>query len=571
MPDVFLSRRLFLLLLPLLFQPVAIAQPPTIDMPFPMGVQRGTTVELTLTGTHLQEPLGVLASFPVKAMFPTENNNGKEPGKLLLRLEVPPSVTLGWHSFRLMTKRGVSNVRLFCVDDLPQVLRTGAPHSMEQAQPVQAPGVICGKVDTAKADYYRIDVKAGERLSFEVLGRRLGSTLDPQLALYHGKTRKQLAYSDDARGQERDPRFTYPFTEAGSYLVEVRDSRQQSGKDWCYRLRIGDFPLSTVPMPLAVQRGPTTQVHFAGPNAGHFSAVTVTAPLDPFLNAMPVWPMSPPVFPHLPHGMAGWPVLLSLSEMLELTEVEPNDDPAQGMSLPVPCGVSGLIHKPGDRDHYRFRAKKGERFVIEAQTLELHAPATLQVRVTDQKNVQMVTTNPDMNQTRMDFTVPADGEYTLAVEHLFHTGGSDEAYHLVIRPFQTGFSVTLSGERTTVAQGGSVELTVNVTRREFDGPIEVKVAAPALAQGTVIIPAKQNNAKLRLTVSDKASLGAYPLRIVGQATINGKPVTEPADVTGVWRQALNNLPHPPRHLTQDVALGVRAKIKVWTRLGSVEW
>ena len=67
--------------------------------------------------------------------------------------------------------------------DLPQVLEKDSNRSRETAQAVPVPCVIVGKADAEVSDYYKISVRAGQRLSFEVLGRRLGSAFDPQLSL----------------------------------------------------------------------------------------------------------------------------------------------------------------------------------------------------------------------------------------------------------------------------------------------------------------------------------------------------------------------------------------------------
>ena len=112
---------------------------PTVAQPFPMGVQRGTTLDLNLTGTNLNEPTGVLASFPAKITIPTENNNGKEAAKLLVKLEVPKDAPLGWHTLRVATTRGISNFRLFCIDDLPQIVEKSDNKSLATAQEVPAP------------------------------------------------------------------------------------------------------------------------------------------------------------------------------------------------------------------------------------------------------------------------------------------------------------------------------------------------------------------------------------------------------------------------------------------------
>ena len=96
-------------------------QAPVLGPAVPLGMQRGTTMELTLTGANLTEPTGVWTSFPGRVTIPTDKNNGKEPGKLRVQLDVPGDAPLGFHSLRLATAHGMSNLRLFCIDELPQV------------------------------------------------------------------------------------------------------------------------------------------------------------------------------------------------------------------------------------------------------------------------------------------------------------------------------------------------------------------------------------------------------------------------------------------------------------------
>ena len=80
-------------------------QAPTLKMPVPLGAQRGTTLDLTLTGTNLSEPTGLWTSFPATITIPTDNKNGKDNAKLLVHLEVPKDAPLGFHSLRLATTR----------------------------------------------------------------------------------------------------------------------------------------------------------------------------------------------------------------------------------------------------------------------------------------------------------------------------------------------------------------------------------------------------------------------------------------------------------------------------------
>src|SRR6516162_6014124 len=168
---------------------------PTLTMPFPMGMQRGTTLELVLTGTNLAGPTGFFTSFPAKITIPTDNKNGLDNAKLRVRLEVPADAPIGYHQIRLASTRGISNMRLFCIDDLPQVLEVDTNRNKATPQQVPVPCVVAGRIDAETADYYKITVKAGQRITIDVFGRRLGGLLDPELSLYDAKNlRKQLAY-----------------------------------------------------------------------------------------------------------------------------------------------------------------------------------------------------------------------------------------------------------------------------------------------------------------------------------------------------------------------------------------
>jgi hypothetical protein len=529
---------------------MACAQPPTLNPPFPLGAQRGTTLELTLTGTNLADPTAVVTSFPAKVSIPTENNNGKDNAKFVARLEVPKDAPLGWHTIRVATRRGVSNLRLFCIDDLPQVLEQDTNRSALTPQLIPVPCVVCGRGDNEATDYYKFVAQAGQRLSFEILGRRLGSQIDPQISLLHALSRRQLAFSDDAPGQSKDSRFTYTFKETGEYLLEVRDVRYQGGPDWFYRLRIGDFPLATTPVPLAAKRGSSVQVHFAGPNVPDRPPQRVTVPSDPSLEALyltPLWQSG---------GPPGWPVALMLSDLDEAVEVEPNDDPAKPNRVTVPGAVNARFEKLAEKDHFVFAAKKGVRLIIEAQTQEFFSPTSVYMVLKDSKGAQVGASDPMKDPARIDFTPPADGDYTLMVEHLHYWGGPAETYRVSFVPYEPGFSLAVAADHFDVGQGTSAVVTVQATRRDYAGPIEVNVASAGGLTGSATIPANQTAVLLSLAAAPGATPGVQRLVLMGKATINGKPVTEQASITGVVRTALGNLPFPPPLLGKELAVAV---------------
>jgi hypothetical protein len=539
-------------------------QAPALNVPVPVGMQRGTTLDLTLTGTNLAEPTALWTSFPAKVTIPTDNKNGTDQTKLLVRLEVTKDAPIGFHTIRLATTRGMSNLRIFCIDDLPQVMEVDTNHSLATAQAVSIPCVVVGRADAEMTDYFKFKVTAGQRVSFEVLGRRLGSPFDPQISLHDIRTGHELpeAYSNDAPGLQTDSRLTYTFKEAGEYVLEIRDVTYRGGPDFWYRLRIGDFPCATTPIPMAIKRGSKALINFSGPTVDGVAPVEVTAPTDPNIDTL--W-----IAPKGANGLYGWPVALAVSDLDESVEQEPNNDSAHANRIPVPGAVTGRFLEKGDLDYFVFSAKKGQKLVIQGHTLEYDSPTLLDMTVNDAKGNQVAASNPQANHPedqRMDFNPPADGDYFLMVKQLTDWGGPSEVYRVEIRPGQPSFSLTVGLDRFDAAQGGSAEIPIQtVTRRDYAGPIEVSVVGhPGITGKTELKatpppPPNQPAGKLTINVKPDVPMGPYFLLIQGKAVIDGKPVIVNADVTPSVKESMAGLAFPPRDLLHPVGLAVTEK------------
>ena len=550
-------------------------QAPTINPVAPYGMQRGSTLEVIFTGTNLQDPLSVWTSFPAKVTVPTDNNNGKDAVKLRVKLEVPPDAPIGFGMLRLMTKNGISNARLFCVDDLPQVLELETNKTKDKAQEVPFPSVVVGKVEIESSDFFKIRVKANQRVSIEVIGRRLGTPVDPVLFVHDAKTGREMGklHSDDAPGLQTDARLTHIFPEAGEYLIEIRDTLHRGGADFGYRLRIGDFPLAVTPYPIAMKRGTKSLVNFAGPSVDGVSPVEVTAPTDPGKSVVDVAPKRA-------EGNLGWPVSVLMSDMEQIVEVEPNNDPAKAQRINVPCGVSARFLEKGDLDHFIFTAKKGQKYAITAETYEINSPCEVYLVLKNDKKADIAKSNPQTPTARIEFTPEADGDFTVCCEHLNYAHGPNEIYHLTVSPAEADFDVILGLDRFDVAPGGGTMIPVmGLTRRDYTGPIELSVTGHPSITGTVTIPANNpapqpNQAVALMPISVKGDLpsGAYEIRVQAKATINGKEIIKIANVTELTKQNLGGLIFPPRPFLTSLAVGVTDKpiFVLSTKLGTPE-
>jgi dienelactone hydrolase len=531
-------------------------QAPAITMPMPLGMQRGTTLDLVLTGSNLAGPTGLMIGCPSAVTIPAGDNNGQDNSKLKVRIEVPADAPLGFYPLRLATTRGMSNARLFCIDDLPQLMKADGNRTFEAAHPVPVPCVVVGRTEAERGDYYKISVQPGQRVSFDVLGRRLGSPIDPQLSIYSAKSKRELAHDNDSPGCQTDPRLTYVFKEAGDYIIEIKDVLNRGGADFVYRLRIGDFPLVTTPIPMAAKRGTLSKVHFAGPHADGTLPVDVAVPADPTVNVL--W-----VTPRGTSGLSGWPVALAITDVDEQVEHEPNNEPAQANRVPVPGGVTGRFQHSDDTDYYVFAAKKAQKILIEARTLDLYSPTLVYMAVKNAKTKAVLAKNNPESQPpadqRIEFTAGDDGDYLLELQHLNYVGGPSESYHIAITPSLPGFDVSLGLDRYDVAPDSFVPVTLQVNRRGYTGPIAVGVYGPGPLIGYTAIKAGQNTGTLLVRAPDDAPLGGYATTMVARAMIDGKPITQFVSVKGPVMASLSGLPYPPPQLQNQVAFAVKEK------------
>jgi hypothetical protein len=156
------------------------------------------------------------------------------------------------------------------------------------------------------------------------------------------------------------------------------------------------------------------------------------------------------------------PIVFQVDRLKELRELEPNDRQAypelpgapEGTVLPeakpvaLPVVLNGRI-MPGDVDRFRFRARRGQQLVMEAQARSLIPyladavpgwfQATLALFDAEGNEVAYADDyrfNPD---PVLFYKIPADGEYELEIHDAIYRGREDFVYRIAVsdRPFIT--------------------------------------------------------------------------------------------------------------------------------------
>jgi hypothetical protein len=147
-----------------------------------------------------------------------------------------------------------------------------------------------------------------------------------------------------------------------------------------------------------------------------------------------------------PGGLTN-PVLFEVGTLPEYDECEPNDYRTTVQPpVDVPCVFNGQVSFK-DLDRFRFRARKGDKLVIDAQARRLVPyladavpgwfQAVLAVRDDQGNELAFADDNRFDPDPVLHFEVPADGFYVIEIRDAIHRGRADFVYRITVaeRPF----------------------------------------------------------------------------------------------------------------------------------------
>ncbi|MFN4259972.1 MAG: hypothetical protein ACK4RK_11820 [Gemmataceae bacterium] len=587
---------------------------PVLSSVMPPGGKLGSTVEVTLTGNHLDEVTALYFSQPdIKAERipdPPPPDNVKTPpppGPVKFKVTIPANTPLGYHDVRVIGKWGISNPRVFAVDDLNEIMETEPNSDVPQAESVEINTIINGVIDNrVDVDYFTFTGRKGQKIIVHCAASSIDSRLTPQLELFDARDRL-LAHNRNYR--DRDAMMYAVLPADGDYYVRLSEYTYQNGSaEYFYRLSISERPWIDAAYPPVVEPGKPATLTLIGHNlpGGQPDASLRTAngavlekatvkitPPKGAMNEQLVYQDT--ALPHL-GGLDGFEyrvqnaagtsnaVLLTYAAAPLVLDNEKNLSPETAQRISVPGELCGRIERRRDRDWYVFSAKQGEVYRIEAYADRLGSPVDLSFmlrRVDNQQVIGEYVDHPDIPprigplytftaDPKARFVVPADGDYELLVQSntSYSRAGPHFIYHLSIQPEQPDFRLLVVGNHElsatglTLRQGGSQAIQVVCLRDGgFDG--EVTLTVEGLPKG-ITCPPQTLGPKLRdtyvvLTAAANAPNWDGAIRIKGTASINGKPVTQEARTAClVWPIANVNIAAISR-LSRSLCLAVREK------------
>src|SRR5262249_12797570 len=288
-------------------------------------------------------------------------------------------------------------------------------------------------------------------------------------------------------------------------------------------------------------------------------------------------------------GMSN-PYFLAFAQAPVVLDNENNDTPEAAQDVTLPCEIAGRVEKKRDRDWYKFHAKKGEVYAIEAYGERLGSPLNLYytLRPEGAKAGQEFADNPETlhptqfftrsdDPPRQRFVAPAGGAYLLQVSsrEADTQAGPRHLYRVRITPERPDFNLVVMApspnnpEGAVVRQGGARYYTVFAWREDgFRGDIALSVEG--LPKGVTCppqaIPPEAKQGVLVVTAAADAADWTGNITVRGTAQIDGRAVVREARGATITWPVQQNVVALAR-VDRAVPLAVREKAPCAVTLG----
>lgn len=557
---------------------------PQLTSIWPPGGRQGTSVDVVLGGSGLEGVRHLLFSHPGITAQPKQTPATElEPARPIegqFVVQIADDVPAGLYEVCVVGPLGLSNPRRFAVGVLAETLDPGGNTAPDNAPTLAPPLTVSGRLDAGSVDYYKLPLKAGQRLLIELAAAQLDSRLRGTLTLRDPQGRERALARGQAGG---DPLLAVTATLDGDYLLAVADRVYGGGNDYFYRLTLHTAPQVALLFPPFGPPGSTATYALLGFNLpGGQPASNLRhrgLPLERIELPIPL-PADEPTVTGLAIGshaplVRAWqdaialrprvgdqtlpevPVYFGLSA--PVLEQEPNDDPAAPQRLTVPCELAGQFYPEQDQDWYEFSARKGQTFWIEVVSDQWGLPtdpALVVYRAPEQGQGQLAELaqaddpprrpqrgpGPELDVVHLDpsykFVAPDDGTYRLLVRDQAGDQRRDAtmAYRLAIRTPRPDFRFlvwpslplpaaqqlqTIPLATATLRRGGTAVLGVLVERRdELASPIEISVEGlpEGVQAAPAVLPSDAQEGAIVLVAREDAPSWVGSIRVVARTT-----------------------------------------------------
>lgn len=535
------------------------SQAPIVRAAFPPGAQRGTTIEVELTGQNLHDAQSIeFAGRGIRAKIADAFAS-----KLKVKITIDATAEVGRREYRLTTSRGVC-AGAFDIGALPEVVETENNDHWRKPQPITLPVLVNGVIGNEDWDHFRFHASAGQKMIFDVSATRYGSRLDSDLAILDAQGR-ELAWVDDTT-IFGDPHIEFTFEKEGDYIVRV-GSLNGGGN---YRLAAGVLPYPRRVLPAGLQAGQPTELTFTGSLLDQVDEVWIGDRLakgqllsrtGDAVRARFQVPVGTPPGRYLAHVAAAGrevalPTEIRVSHLPEVTVAATPSERANAQPISPSVVLNGVIQQPKQSHYFRFQAKAGETFLLRAESMKLgyHLDPTITVLDAEGSKVAFAD-DPGIDDRADEYQLDPDlsfrcetsGVYFVAIRDGMYRGGEQLLYRLTVRRQAPNFFLELREPLKSFYAGQHDTVQVRVRRRSgWSAPVEVWAEGlpTAITAERQVVPPVDSIVKdtcgvervvdgsivlLPIRVGNLAS-GTFDIKIKGRGVMDGRTVEHEAIV-----------------------------------------
>ena len=431
----------------------------------------------------------------------------------VLRITIDADASLGERELRLSAKRGLTNPIRFHIGASQEKLESEPnDESCKQSFSAASPIVINGQILPGDVDRFRFQAAKGQKLVIEAKARELIPYLadavpgwfQATLSLRNAQG-EEIAYVDDYQFRP-DPVILFEVPETDVYEIAIRDSIYRGREDFVYRLAIGETPFITSLFPLVAKADQESQAQVEGWNLPANAIRLDSAPQGPAIRSG-VLRTQDAISNRVHYAVSASP---------SASETEPNNDLSASQRIGYPTSLNGRIDAPGDRDLFKISGTKGEHFTASIQARQLGSPLDSQLALLDAAG-NVIASNDDAPHpntglnthhadSRLEITLPDDGDYYLQLTDAQNQGGPSFAYQLALQKPEPDFELRVSPSGIKLLPGCSQTIILHAIRKNgFDGPISIGIRKPDLGFqiAGALIPAGKDCVSATLTAPPK--------------------------------------------------------------------
>ncbi|HBN76348.1 MAG TPA: hypothetical protein DD473_11125 [Planctomycetaceae bacterium] len=523
---------------------------------FPPGGTIGSEFEVNvLDGTDLDELSGLVFSSPgiEQIDHPDAHSNPRK-----FRVKIAPNVPAGYHSVRAEGRFGVSNARMFRVEQIPVQALQESDWKNQEPVAIELNTAYYSRCEGGgDIDEFQVELPQNQQIQLRVNCLDLDSRMNPAVEVYSPDGHR-IAFA--RRVGDQDPLLNFTTSQAGPYKIRIYDFLFQNSNAHIYRLEVADWKIPSQIQPPVLST--STEAKFQGiltqdkPESVELQNLTIDSGhplLSGFINPRELM-VTRQVLRLSPQDQHSFLTSLPVIDTAIQLETEPNNEVAQSQLVPLPVDVTGQFEDANDIDRYVFDIKKGQAIwlqVFAERDGKILDPFVQLDHVSkDDKGNEIVKSIPvpddltanlipnvfDTLTDDIDFTTvaPEDGQFRVSIRNRYAVTGKRKVspYRLHISTPQPEFQVyafthphvvgtttidTPSG--CIMRRGGTTSLQVIVNRIQgFDQGVIVEAPhpPPGVQIPAILIPPGEQTGELILYSSEDAPAGFSELQLTAK-------------------------------------------------------